>query len=150
MEKIKINVNKIVGIVMLCGGIIFTLPFFLILADIIPLNIYGNMGIRISYTMLVRTTIWSFNVFAVFLILALIYALVQSLKENIRIYGHILGIVGAFFYLITPNLPDGTTLVVFAIAAILILQQKQNSNKSTEVDAIEKNLHTLLDLQELE
>lgn len=150
MESIKIKINKIVGIIMLCGGLILTLPTMLIFTGIMPLHYYGYLGIVMSYTTLVRITMLTFNVFSIFLILVLIYALVQSLKENIKIYGHILGIVGAFYYLITPSLPEITTFIIFTIAAILILKQTQSNERSLEVDAIEKNLHTLLDLHDLE
>ena len=150
VDEFKIKINRITGLATLIGGFIVTLPFLLMSAGVIPLNSYGNLGIIIGYTMPARIAMWLFNIFSIVLMLFLIFALIESIKANIKIHGHVIGIVGIFYFLITSALPRSTTLIMFIISGIFILLQKENSNKPQEVNAVEKNLHTLLNLHELE
>ena len=117
-EKKKLGINTAAGIVDIVGAVLYLVALFVIVGAAIN-EVVGTTGEGSTQTI---ATV--FMLFAIVGVVLHIVGLVQSKKVNLKITGHILGIVGHGIYVLLSALMGWAAMILCILAAIFTLMQK--------------------------
>ena len=130
VKKMELGqLNRIAGILAIIGAAIFPLAFWFIAAAVVgdavgtAANIAATGDVTGLFGGFSRPAIaWVFDAFALISLALFIYTLNLTKKANLEITGHILGIIGTAFFIISPIFPGIVAMILLILAAVFLMK----------------------------
>ena len=118
MEKKKLGINTAGGIIDIIGAVLYLAAIFVLVGAAV------NEAIGSGTDGSTEALAVFFIIFAVVGLVLHIIGLVQSKKANIKITGHVLGIIGHGIYVLFGVFLSWAAMILCILAAIFTLMQK--------------------------